>query len=168
MPKKPSWGWQDDHPIVNVSWYDAVAYCEWAGVQLPTEAQWEKAARGTDGRIYPWGDEWDDSKCNNYETGIEETTPVGSYTQGTSPYGVMDMVGNVWEWCADWYDEKYYASAPNRNPQGPSAGIRRVLRGGSWLRVSPDALRAAVRGSATPGGWHDAGIRCCASLRFPR
>ena len=167
MPKSPGWGWQDNHPILNVTWHDAVAYCKWAGVELPTEAQWEKAARGTDGRIYPWGDKWDASKCNNYNTGPKQTTPVGSYPQGDSPYGVMDMSGNVYEWCADWYDGKYYASAPNRNPQGPSSGQTRVLRGGSWVHHIPWYLRAAVRGGGGPvfGDW---GFRCCAPLRFPR
>ncbi|MBM3241214.1 formylglycine-generating enzyme family protein [Candidatus Poribacteria bacterium] len=169
MPEEP-WEWQDDHPIVNVSWYDSVAYCNWAGVELPTEAQWEKAARGTDGRIYPWGEKWDASKCNNYNTGPKQTTPVGSYPAGASPYGVLDMVGNVWEWCADWSDEEYYASAPNRNPQGPSSGTYRVLRGGSWGNVFLYGfLRAAYRGRYISDGWClGRGFRCVASLRFPR
>ena len=166
MPKAPRWGWQDDYPIVNVTWNDAKAYCDWAGVQLPTEAQWEKAARGTDGRIYPWGNEWDASKCNNSVTGPKKTTPVGSYPAGASPYGLMDMLGNVWEWCADWYDEKYYASAPDRNPTGPASGTYRVPRGGSWL----DAyfFRAALRNRIFPFARYDSRGFRCASLRFPR
>lgn len=171
MPPEPSWGWQDEHPIVNVTWYDAVAYCNWAGVQLPTEAQWEKAARGTDGRIYPWGDEWDVSKCNNYIMGPKRTTPAGSYLQDISPYGIMDMAGNICEWCADWYGGNYYASAPNRNPQGPSSGNLRVFRGGSWISVHPFSPRAADRGWGGPELRYDSygflGFRGIA-LRLPR
>jgi formylglycine-generating enzyme required for sulfatase activity len=168
MPKEPSWGWQDEHPIVNVSWEDARTYCDWAGVELPTEAQWEKAARGTDGRIYPWGNEWDASKCNNKTTGPGRTTPVSSYPAGVSPYGVMDMAGNAWEWCADWYDKNYYASAHDRNPQAPLSDIYRVLRGGSWVIGNPNILRAANRYRRYPDNRYIfVGFRG-AALRFPR
>ena len=149
MPKAPRWSWKDDHPIVNVSWQDAVDYAKWAGVSLPTEAQWEKAARGTDGRIYPWGNKWDASKCaSSVETLLKGTQPVRSYTSGASPYGCMDMAGNVYEWCADWYDPNYYKNAPSRNPKGPSEAVKftipqvgdvpgaRVLRGGSWFYLN--------------------------------
>jgi len=165
MPSAPSWGW-DNHPIVNVTWNDAVAYCNWAGVQLPTEAQWEKAARGTDGRIWPWGNQWDASKCNSYNnTGpTKQATPVGNYPQDASPYGVMDMAGNVCEWCADWYDKNYYASASNRNPQGPSSGTYRVLRGGSYGNNVVPRVRAAYRYRLGPDyssfNW---GFRCASS-----
>ncbi|MBM3239487.1 hypothetical protein FJZ31_24605 [Candidatus Poribacteria bacterium] len=166
MPEEPSWGWQAEHPIVNVTWNDAVAYCQWAGVELPTEAQWEKAARGTGGRIWPWGNKWDANKCNNSQTGPQKTTPVGNYPQGASPYGVMDMVGNVSEWCADWYDENYYQNSPARNPQGPSSGKWRVLRGGSWL-LNPDHLRVAYRYWFLPAYRSSViGFRCT-SPRFP-
>ena len=168
MPVEPDWGWQDDHPIVNVTYNDAAAYCNWAGVQLPTEAQWEKAARGTDGRIWPWGNEWDANKCNNFQTGPRKTKPVDSYPQGRAPYDVMDMAGNVWEWCADWYDGNYYASAPERNPHGPVSGNWRVLRGGSWSDDSPSYLRAAYRDGSNPGsGNRYNGFRGVA-LRLPR
>jgi len=169
MPEKPKWGWQDDHPIVKVNYNDAVAYCNWAKVQLPTEAQWEKAARGTDGRIWPWGNQWDANKCNNYETGPKKTTPVDSHPQGTSPYGVMDMVGNVWEWCADWYDKNYYQNSPTRNPQGPSRStLGRVLHGGSWY-YDPVDIRVACRYWDYPDyryGYYGVGVRCT-SPRFP-
>ncbi len=129
----------DTQPVVGVGWDDAKAYCEWVGRQLPTEAQWEKAARGTDGRIYPWSDQkatceyavMNDGSGNGCSKGA--AWAVGSKHQGASPYGALDMAGNVWEWVTDWYDRDYYSSSPARNPQGPSAGEFRVLRGGSWL-----------------------------------
>ncbi|MBI1930893.1 formylglycine-generating enzyme family protein [Candidatus Poribacteria bacterium] len=155
MPNAPSWGWHDDHPIVDVTWYDAAAYCQWAGVALPTEAQWEKAARGTDGRIWPWGNEWDKSKCNSYESGIEKTSPVGSYPSGASPYGLMDMAGNVLEWCMDEWDSGFYAKSSSNNPVAgrlisfvnnnfTNVKTDRSLRSGCWL-LNPCIVRVANR-----------------------
>ena len=157
MPEAPSWGWINDHPITNMTWQDATDYANWADVSLPTEAQWEKASRGTDGRLYPWGYKWDASKCaNSVENPSKSTMPVGSYPAGASPYGCMDMSGNVWEWCADWYDEKYYKNAPVRNPTGPSKPVElkawgvsvsgsRVLRGCSWTSSIYYNFRCASR-----------------------
>ena len=132
---------RESHPVVLVSWAEAQAYCDWCGKRLPTEAEWEKAARGTDGRRYPWGDAWDAARCNLNGVG---TTPVGAHRDGQSPYGCHDMAGNVFEWCADWYDAGYYARSPAENPKGPDTGRLRVVRGGSWFET-PALARAAYR-----------------------
>jgi formylglycine-generating enzyme required for sulfatase activity len=129
------------HPVVNVSWNDAQAYGQWLSqktgkhYRLPTEAEWEKAARGDDGRIYPWGDQFDPTKANIDETKIGDTSPVGQFSpQGDSPYGCADMAGNVWEWCADWFDENEYEKRKSiiKDPPGPEKGSYRVVRGGSF------------------------------------
>ncbi len=185
----------EHHPVVNVSWEDAVAYCRWLNKRLPTEAEWEKTARGTDGRIYPWGNEWDLTKANSvsywagrtveFESGADWdafwlkgegarvskekglkgevlTLPVGSFPQGASPYGALDMAGNAAEWVQDWFDPNYYRSAPSSDPQGPQRGAIKSMRGGSWLKPAK-SLRTSDRDWGTidsrPSG---TGFRCAA------
>lgn len=187
MPPEPKWGWQDNHPIVNVSYDDAVNYCKWAGVRLPTEAEWEYAARGGNTGlnekpryIFVWGDETPKGKggygnftdesikkeffdwiiFEGYDDGYFYTAPVGSFSP--NEFGLYDMAGNVWEFCADWYDENYYQHSPARNPQGPSSGSYRVLRGGSWSTGNSNYLRTAIRKKFNSGpGGGGLGFRCC-------
>lgn len=155
-----------DHPVVSVSWDEAAAFCQWLSrltgrqLGLPSEAQWEKAARGTDGRLYPWGDAAPDATRGNFNRG-HQTTPVGRYSpQGDSPYGCVDMVGNVLEWCADWFEDTYYRHSPADSPPGPDSGEQRVVRGSSFFDTA-GFVRAARRGGVPPTFSHCLwGFRC--------
>jgi formylglycine-generating enzyme required for sulfatase activity len=133
-----------DQPVVCVTWDNAQAFAAWVGGRLPTEAEWEKAARGTDGRIYPWGNSAPGCQIANHANCVGHARAVGSYPQGASPYGVLDLAGNVWEWVADWYGRDYYARSPARQPPGPESGTFRVLRGGSF-NIAGWGVRSAVR-----------------------
>ncbi len=174
-----------DHPVVYVSWHNAMAYARWAGKNLPTEAQWAKAARGTDGQRYPWGNEWDFSRLHcadtiagreilneddwctwwdrfkgTYDKKRPRTVPVGSFESGRSPYGLYDMAGNVWNWIDTWYDAKTYTFTPDVDPEGPETGEFRCIRGGGW-DCYKHWIRSAHRSCEDPRSTSDSiGFRC--------
>lgn len=160
---------KEDCPVVQVTWYGANSYAQYYDKRLPAEAEWEKAARGTDKRDFPWGNEIPTPSslhCNMFYSG--GTTPVGSFSpKGDSPYGCADMAGNAWEWCADWYGRFYYNQSPYENPTGPTGGTYRMLRGGNWHCTAPYSVHVSYRNYSVPGGYYTSlseGFRCVKSV----
>jgi formylglycine-generating enzyme required for sulfatase activity len=154
---------KEKHPVANVSWDDAAAFCKWQGKRLPTEAEWEHAAKGTqEGKMYPWGDR----KIADADAVFNRLDGPGPVcNKAKNEFGLCDMIGNVWEWCSDWYGQHYYQDSPARNPQGPDTGLYRVLRGGSWFDVPPLFLTTSYRSWARQAERSPTiGFRCVQSV----
>lgn len=160
LPPEPLWGVLGNYPVSSTIWSEAQQYCTWVGGRLPSEAEWEKSARGVDGRVYIWGDKWDPTRCNTIAGGEHRPEAVGSFPNCISPYGVLDLSGSLWEWINDYYDEKYYIQNESENPSGPASGRERVKRGSNWMN-HPHTFRAAYRAKSSPT-WRNVhhGFRC--------
>lgn len=168
LPEQPAWNVEDDRPVVNVTWLEAEQYCEWRGGRLPSEAEWEKAARGDGARVYPWGDGFSTDLVNSGVAGdpFERSSPVGSFPDGASPHGALDMAGNAWEWTADWYDPDTYDARPVASPRGPHRGAHKVARGGSFRGSYSVNVRSAIRlPLAASTRRDDVGFRCVVDPR---
>jgi len=176
-PEESTWGtpvWKKGkfpedkgkHPVVCVSWHDAKAYCDWAGLSLPADLQWEKASRSFDGRLYPWGNEWDEKKFRNYNNkGSGTTCAVNDYPEGKSAFGIFNMSGNVWEWCEDWYESNVYERYARNDLTLPNTGQYKILRGGSWHGDNSLPFRCAARLPRPPEDLASvSGFRCVRRL----
>ncbi|MFQ5483522.1 MAG: formylglycine-generating enzyme family protein [Nitrospinaceae bacterium] len=154
-----------DQPVVGVSWKESLAFCRWKGKRLPTEAEWEKAARGQRPVAYPWGDAPPDSTLANYNNEHGRTLPVGSFTAGKSDYGVYDLAGNVAEWVQDWHFPEYYLYSPKKNPQGPEKGQYKVIRGGNWRNGHEDISPTSRNGTVPKNRMQTIGFRCVSRVQ---